>query len=66
MPWVVFSSPLKRDQEIGSDTDFMQSSMEDVNERCLRNSSMCDERNQEPFLAGTSPQPRSVQRKSVV
>lgn len=42
----------------------MQSSVEDVNERSLRSSSMCDQRIREQFSAGTSPQPPSVQRKS--
>ncbi|XP_056901173.1 neurogenic locus notch homolog protein 1 isoform X3 [Takifugu flavidus] len=54
---------LKRDQEIGSDTDFIQSSMEDVNESCLRNAAICSQRNQEQkqFSAAASPQHRSVQ-----
>uniref|UniRef100_A0A3P9N9M7 Notch receptor, like n=1 Tax=Poecilia reticulata TaxID=8081 RepID=A0A3P9N9M7_POERE len=39
--------PLKRDQEPGSDTDFTQSSMEDINIRCSRQQevpSICDHR----------------------
>uniref|UniRef100_A0A3Q2P4J0 Notch receptor, like n=1 Tax=Fundulus heteroclitus TaxID=8078 RepID=A0A3Q2P4J0_FUNHE len=42
--------PLKRDQEPGSDTDFTQSSMEDINMRCSRRQedpSICDHRSPE-------------------
>uniref|UniRef100_A0A3Q3G7A0 Notch receptor, like n=1 Tax=Kryptolebias marmoratus TaxID=37003 RepID=A0A3Q3G7A0_KRYMA len=42
--------PLRRDQDAGSDTDFTQSSMEDVNMRCSRRqeeASICDHRSPE-------------------
>ncbi|XP_056142048.1 neurogenic locus notch homolog protein 1 [Lampris incognitus] len=42
--------PLKRELDIGSDTDFTQSSMEDINSRCSRrqeDNSICDHRNPE-------------------
>ncbi|XP_044215779.1 neurogenic locus notch homolog protein 1 [Thunnus albacares] len=58
--------PLKRDQDIGSDTDFTQSSMEDINARCSRrqeDASICDHRNQEQkhFRVGTSQPRRPIQ-----
>ncbi|XP_026173610.1 neurogenic locus notch homolog protein 1 isoform X2 [Mastacembelus armatus] len=58
--------PLKRDQEIGSDTDFTQSSMEDINVRCSRrqdDASICDHRTpeQKQYRAGTSQPRRPVQ-----
>ncbi|KAI3361345.1 hypothetical protein L3Q82_013524 [Scortum barcoo] len=58
--------PLKRDQDIGSDTDFTQSSMEDINARCsrrLEDSSICDHRSQEqkPYRGGSSQPRRPVQ-----
>nr|XP_040020417.1 neurogenic locus notch homolog protein 1 [Gasterosteus aculeatus aculeatus] len=54
--------PLKREQDIGSDTDFTQSSMEDINARCSRrqeDASICDHRSpeQKHYRAGSS-QPR--------
>ncbi|XP_054637738.1 neurogenic locus notch homolog protein 1 isoform X2 [Dunckerocampus dactyliophorus] len=54
--------PLKRDQDIASDTDFTQSSMEDISARCgsrQEDTSICDHRNQElkHYRAGGS-QPR--------
>uniref|UniRef100_A0A3Q1GXW8 Notch receptor, like n=1 Tax=Acanthochromis polyacanthus TaxID=80966 RepID=A0A3Q1GXW8_9TELE len=54
--------PLKRDQDVGSDTDFTQSSMEDVSMRCSRrqdDATICDHRTQEQkqYRGGTS-QPR--------
>ncbi len=60
--------PLKRDQDIGSDTDFTQSSMEDINARCSRrqeDASICDHRSQEQkhYRAGTSQPRRPVQCK---
>ncbi|KAK9514273.1 hypothetical protein VZT92_027752 [Zoarces viviparus] len=58
--------PLKRDQDIGSDTDFTQSSMEDINARCSRrqeDASICDHRSQEQkhYRAGASQPRRPVQ-----
>ncbi|XP_049903563.1 neurogenic locus notch homolog protein 1 [Epinephelus moara] len=58
--------PLKRDQDIGSDTDFTQSSMEDINARCSRrqeDASICDHRSQEQkhYRAGTSQPRRPIQ-----
>ncbi|XP_062279225.1 neurogenic locus notch homolog protein 1 isoform X2 [Scomber scombrus] len=54
--------PLKRDQDIGSDTDFTQSSMEDINARCSRrqeDASICDHRSQEQkHYRGGPSQPR--------
>lgn len=63
-----FSRPLKRDQDIGSDTDFTQSSMEDISMRCSRrqeDTSICVHRSQEQkhYRAGTSQPRRPVQRK---
>ncbi|KAM7421470.1 hypothetical protein PAMA_015555 [Pampus argenteus] len=58
--------PLKRDQDIGSDTDFTQSSMEDINGRCSRrqeDASICDHRSpeQKHYRAGTSQPRRAIQ-----
>ncbi|XP_017288778.1 neurogenic locus notch homolog protein 1 [Kryptolebias marmoratus] len=58
--------PLRRDQDAGSDTDFTQSSMEDVNMRCSRRqeeASICDHRSPEQrhFRAGASQNRRQVQ-----
>ncbi|XP_053288635.1 neurogenic locus notch homolog protein 1 [Pleuronectes platessa] len=58
--------PLKRDQDIGSDTDFTQSSMEDINARCSRrqeDSSICDHRtpDQKQYRAGPSQSRRPIQ-----
>nr|XP_020465333.1 neurogenic locus notch homolog protein 1-like isoform X1 [Monopterus albus] len=58
--------PLKRDQDIGSDTDFTQSSMEDINVRCSRrreDPSICDHRTpeQKHYRAGTSQPHRPIQ-----
>ncbi|XP_060936938.1 neurogenic locus notch homolog protein 1 [Limanda limanda] len=58
--------PLKRDQDIGSDTDFTQSSMEDINARCSRRqeeASICDHRtpDQKQYRAGPSPSRRPIQ-----
>ncbi|XP_068179066.1 neurogenic locus notch homolog protein 1 [Antennarius striatus] len=58
--------PLKRDQDIASDTDFTQSSMEDINARCSRRqeeASICDHRGQEQkHYRGGPPLPhRSIQ-----
>ncbi|XP_036931441.1 neurogenic locus notch homolog protein 1 [Acanthopagrus latus] len=58
--------PLKRDQDIGSDTDFTQSSMEDINARCSRrqeDASICDHRTQEQkhYRAGGSQPHRAIQ-----
>ncbi|XP_029959459.1 neurogenic locus notch homolog protein 1 [Salarias fasciatus] len=58
--------PLRRDQEVGSDTDFTQSSMEDVSMRCSRrveDAAVRDHRTQEQKLsrAGPSPNRRAVQ-----
>ncbi|KAG8009815.1 Neurogenic locus notch-like protein 1 [Nibea albiflora] len=54
--------PLKRDQDIGSDTDFTQSSMEDISARCSRrpeDTSICDHRTQEQkHYRGAPSQPR--------
>ncbi|AWP15650.1 putative neurogenic locus notch -like protein 1-like [Scophthalmus maximus] len=60
--------PLKRDQDIGSDTDFTQSSMEDINARCSRRqeeASICDHRTQEQkhYRAGPSQSRRPIQRR---
>ncbi|KAL3980212.1 methionyl aminopeptidase [Sarotherodon galilaeus] len=58
--------PLKRDQDIGSDTDFTQSSMEDLSVRCSRrqdDASICDHRTQEQkhYRAGASQPRRAIQ-----
>ncbi|XP_060905875.1 neurogenic locus notch homolog protein 1 [Labrus mixtus] len=58
--------PLKRDQDIGSDTDFTQSSMEDINARCSRrqeDAAICDHRNSEQkhYRGGNSQPRRPVQ-----
>ncbi|XP_034030174.1 neurogenic locus notch homolog protein 1 [Thalassophryne amazonica] len=58
--------PLKRDQDIGSDTDFTQSSLEDINVRCSRRQedpSICDHRTQEQrhYRAGPSQSRRPIQ-----
>ncbi|KAG7474383.1 neurogenic locus notch-like protein 1-like [Solea senegalensis] len=58
--------PLKRDQDIGSDTDFTQSSMEDINARCSRrqeDTTICDHRTQEQkhYRAGPSQSHRAIQ-----
>lgn len=58
--------PLKRDQDIGSDTDFTQSSMEDISARCTRrqeDTSICDHRSpeQKHYRAGPSQTRRPVQ-----
>ncbi|KAK0153718.1 Neurogenic locus notch 1 [Merluccius polli] len=59
--------PLKRDLDIGSDTDFTQSSMEDINARCSRRqqeASICDHRTQEQKHyrgAGHTQTPRPMQ-----
>ncbi|XP_029361265.1 neurogenic locus notch homolog protein 1 [Echeneis naucrates] len=58
--------PLKRDQDIGSDTDFTQSSMEDINARCTRreeDASICDHRTQEQkhYRNGPSQPRRAIQ-----
>ncbi|XP_071325684.1 neurogenic locus notch homolog protein 1 [Trachinotus anak] len=58
--------PLKRDQDIGSDTDFTQSSMEDINARCSRreeDASICDHRTQEQkhYRNGPSQSRRPIQ-----
>ncbi|KAM9782536.1 uncharacterized protein notchl [Neosynchiropus ocellatus] len=57
--------PLKRDQDIGSDTDFTQSSMEDINAHCSRrqdDATICDHRGQEQkqYRAGGSQSHRPV------
>ncbi|XP_016893389.1 neurogenic locus notch homolog protein 1 isoform X2 [Cynoglossus semilaevis] len=58
--------PLKRDQDIGSDTDFTQSSMEDINARCSRrqeDTSICDHRTpeQKHYRPGPSQSHRAIQ-----
>ncbi|GAA6217270.1 neurogenic locus notch homolog protein 1 isoform X2 [Lates japonicus] len=58
--------PLKRDQDIGSDTDFTQSSMEDISARCSRrqeDATICDHRTQEQkhYRNGPSPSRRPIQ-----
>ncbi|XP_012733172.2 neurogenic locus notch homolog protein 1 isoform X2 [Fundulus heteroclitus] len=58
--------PLKRDQEPGSDTDFTQSSMEDINMRCSRRQedpSICDHRSPEQrhFRSGSAQTRRPIQ-----
>ncbi|KAM6994448.1 uncharacterized protein notchl [Tautogolabrus adspersus] len=58
--------PLKRDQDIGSDTDFTQSSMEDINARCSRrqeDAAICDHRSSEQkhYRGGNSQPRRPVQ-----
>ncbi|KAG7283357.1 hypothetical protein CRUP_000883, partial [Coryphaenoides rupestris] len=58
--------PLKRDLDIGSDTDFTQSSMEDINARCSRRqqeATICDHRTQEQkhYRAGHTQTPRPMQ-----
>ncbi|XP_013871831.1 neurogenic locus notch homolog protein 1 [Austrofundulus limnaeus] len=58
--------PLKRDQDPGSDTDFTQSSMEDITMRSSRrqeDASICDHRSPEQrhFRVGTSQTHRPVQ-----
>ncbi|KAE8289203.1 hypothetical protein D5F01_LYC13083 [Larimichthys crocea] len=58
--------PLKRDQDIGSDTDFTQSSMEDISARCSRrqeDTSICDHRTQEQkhYRGGPSQPRRPIQ-----
>ncbi|XP_076006443.1 neurogenic locus notch homolog protein 1 isoform X1 [Genypterus blacodes] len=58
--------PLRRDQDIGSDTDFTQSSMEDISARCSRRQedvSICDHRTQEQkhYRAGHTQPRRAVQ-----
>ncbi|KAM6910484.1 uncharacterized protein notchl [Xenentodon cancila] len=58
--------PLKRDQDVGSDTDFTQSSMEDLNMRCSRrqeDASICDHRTPEQrnFRPGASHPRRAIQ-----
>ncbi|XP_071383289.1 neurogenic locus notch homolog protein 1 [Centroberyx affinis] len=58
--------PLKRDLDIGSDTDFTQSSMEDINARCSRrqeDASICDHRTQEQkhYRSGHSQPHRAIQ-----
>lgn len=58
--------PLKRDQDIGSDTDFTQSSMEDISARCSRrqeDASICDHRSpeQKHYRGGGSQPRRPVQ-----
>ncbi|XP_026228222.1 neurogenic locus notch homolog protein 1 [Anabas testudineus] len=69
--------PLKRDQDIGSDTDFTQSSMEDLSVRYSKRqeeASICDHRTQEQkhYRAGTSqprrptqPSPRGWERNAM-
>ncbi|MEQ2287312.1 hypothetical protein AMECASPLE_011051 [Ameca splendens] len=69
--------PLKRDQEPGSDTDFTQSSMEDINMRCSRRQedpSICDHRSPEqrhfrPVTTQTrrpiQPPPRGWERNAM-
>ncbi|XP_053699991.1 neurogenic locus notch homolog protein 1 isoform X2 [Synchiropus splendidus] len=57
--------PLKREQDIGSDTDFTQSSMEDINARCSRrqdDATICDHRGQEQkqYRSGGSQSRRPV------
>uniref|UniRef100_A0A3Q3E882 Notch receptor, like n=1 Tax=Labrus bergylta TaxID=56723 RepID=A0A3Q3E882_9LABR len=58
--------PLKRDQDIGSDTDFTQSSMEDINARCSRrqeDAAICDHRSSEQkHYRGGNSQPRAPPR----
>ncbi|XP_059920454.1 neurogenic locus notch homolog protein 1 isoform X1 [Gadus macrocephalus] len=56
----------QRDLDIGSDTDFTQSSMEDINARCSRRqqeASICDHRSQEQkhYRAGHTQTPRPMQ-----
>ncbi|XP_029927419.1 neurogenic locus notch homolog protein 1-like [Myripristis murdjan] len=58
--------PLKRDLDIGSDTDFTQSSMEDISARCSRrqeDASICDHRSQEQkhYRPGHSQPRRNIQ-----
>ncbi|XP_023140219.2 neurogenic locus notch homolog protein 1 [Amphiprion ocellaris] len=58
--------PLKRDQDVGSDTDFTQSSMEDVSMRCSRrqdDATICDHRTQEQkqYRGGSSQPRRAIQ-----
>ncbi|KAK2845020.1 hypothetical protein Q5P01_011679 [Channa striata] len=69
--------PLKKDQDIGSDTDFTQSSMEDISVRCSKRQedvTICDHRTQEQkqYRAGTSqhrrppqPSPRGWERNAM-
>ncbi|XP_034552951.1 neurogenic locus notch homolog protein 1 isoform X2 [Notolabrus celidotus] len=72
--------PLKRDQDIGSDTDFTQSSMEDISARCSRRqeeASICDHRSpeQKHYRGGNSqltqsrrpvqPPPRGWERNAI-
>ncbi|XP_038132237.1 neurogenic locus notch homolog protein 1 [Cyprinodon tularosa] len=58
--------PLKKDQEPGSDTDFTQSSMEDISMRCSKRQedpSICDHRSsdQRHFRTGTVQTRRPIQ-----
>ncbi|XP_027868291.1 neurogenic locus notch homolog protein 1 isoform X2 [Xiphophorus couchianus] len=58
--------PMKRDQEPGSDTDFTQSSMEDINIMCsrrLEDPSICDHRtaDQRHFRPGAAQTRRPIQ-----
>lgn len=58
--------PLKRDQDIGSDTDFTQSSMEDISARCPKRqemASICDHRTAEQrhYRAGPAQPRRAIQ-----
>lgn len=58
--------PLKRDQDIGSDTDFTQSSMEDISARCSKrqeDTTICDHRTpeQKQYRAGPSQTRRAIQ-----
>lgn len=61
--------PLKKDQQdIGSDTDFTQSSMEDLSvkySRRLDEASICDHRSQEQkhYRGGSSQPRRPIQRE---
>lgn len=63
-----FYRPLKRDQDIGSDTDFTQSSMEDLSVRYSKRqeeATICDHRTQEQkhYRAGNSQPRRPTQRR---
>ncbi|XP_047455891.1 neurogenic locus notch homolog protein 1 [Mugil cephalus] len=59
--------PLRRDQDVGSDTDFTQSSMEDISVRCTRrqeDASICDHRTpqeQKHYRPGASQPRRAIQ-----
>lgn len=63
--------PLRRDLDVGSDTDFTQSSMEDVSVRYSKRrdeASICDHRSpeQKHYRAGSSQTRRPTQRKQAI